>query len=739
MNKIIKRLYQLFFLISGLSHAQSESDFTNYYDSINDLIVSKAYDQFQGDLQELALNLIDTLEITNHPIKDCFLSETYAHLALSYTDVDMKKAKSLMDKSLVFAQYCDNSFYIISAYNSLAIYHGSAKDKTNLDSVAFYFQKAEEMSVLHNNDTILTDIFMNLARCFLYQKKNTLFKEYIEKSKSQFIPGGDSARVAVMYELWADFYKNNDNDKVLPNYELSIEWAPRANTGKKITITSKMMTFCRSTKQYKLALKYYDKLYQLRRFEQIKKFNERYDNLIDKHDIQKSKDRIAQIELEKKYIQQASNEKHKWNILLTCSLILLLIGLLFYFRLYRNQQKLSTNLNVKNLELEKAKEAALELVEAKTRFTDTISHELRTPLHGIIGLTSLLIDKERANISDEGKPYLDNLKYSGEYLLTLINDVLEMSKIDSKAIQLEDKSFHLQFFISNLSSTFKNLVVESNNEFTIEVDSNIPKYIKGDPIRLSQILINLIGNALKFTKNGLVELKVSHVQTKSGTVRILFAVHDNGPGISPNKQELIFDKFIQIKNDSSILNGTGLGLPIVKELLQLFNSNIQLESTVGEGTKFFFEIDFNLGQEDEVENLEIQQTLNSYGFEQGKILIVDDNEINLIVSKKLLENDGYSTETCFNGLEALKILEKESFDLILMDLHMPKMDGLEAVQQIRKTNVNVPIVLITASNITDKWNEYKDNGFDDYIIKPYDKYDFLKMAMKHLNHNKKVN
>lgn len=733
MGSLLKRTFFIVSFLLCLLFAKAESGFGHYYDSINHIILSKSHDQFLGDMQVMALDLIDTLETVDHPNKSCFLSEVYGNLSLSYLYIDSDRALKLMNRSLKYAKTCDNSNYIIESYNGFAIIHGSSRKNMNLDSVSYYFEKAVELSLFYENDTILTNLYLNLARCYLYQNKNEMFHEYIQKSRNEFIVEEDSARMAMYYELWGIFYEDENPNKVLENYELSLKWSAHPNTKKHITILSKMVRFCRKTEQYKLAVNYYAKLYKLRRFDQIRKFNQRYDNLINEHEIQKSKDDLAKIELEKSYVEKVSAERERWNVLLTLGLAILLLGLAFYIRLYRNQQELGKHLNKKNKELEEAKKEALELLDAKTRFTDTISHELRTPLHGIIGLTSLLIDKERMNISDEGKSYLDNLKYSGEYLLSLINDVLEMSKIDSNVISLEDKSFHFEFFISNLSSTFKNLVFESNNEFLITLDPDIPKYIKGDPIRLSQILINLIGNALKFTKNGKVELNVSLVSEIDQKVKILFKVIDNGRGIPKEKQKLIFDKFIQIKNDSSILNGTGLGLSIVKDLLQLYKSDIKLTSEVNKGTTFFFEIDFKLGEVSEVENLETNKDLNNYGFERGKVLIIDDNEINLIVSKNILENDGYLTETCLNGFLALEKLKAESFDLILLDLHMPKMDGIQTVKAIREINPEIPVILITASNVTGKWKEYKSYGFNDFIVKPYDKYDFLNLLMKYLN------
>ncbi|MGB0868527.1 MAG: response regulator [Flavobacteriales bacterium] len=724
-------------LIIGMIQLKANSDFRQYYDSVHNVILEKSKEQFAGDMQILARDLIDTLEKVNYSEKPCLLSEIYASLSLSYVYNDRPRAKTLMNKSFENARECENVSYLIMANNNYAIFQGSGRFEDYLDSTVYYFEKAEELSHLHNNDTILLDIYMNLSRCYLYQKKFSKFKTYLDKTKKDLIVNSDSSRAAVYYELMAEYEVHNDPSKVLDNFEKCLEWTARSNVSKQITIHSKMVSFCKDNKLYKQAVEYYTKLYKLRRFNQIQKFNTRYDNLVDQHEMQKSKDDLANLELKNTYIQKAADDQKAWNYLLLISVAILLLGLSFYIKLYRNQQKLSIDLTDKNKKLKQAEETALELLEIKTQFTNTISHELRTPLHGIIGLTSILIEKEKQNLSEEGGKYLDNLKYSGEYLLTLINDVLEMSKIDSKAIELEHKSFHLEFFVSNLSSAFKNLAVESNNQFNISIDSNIPRYIKGDPIRLSQILINLIGNALKFTKNGEVELNVNLKSNIENQVNILFEVKDNGPGIPKDKQNSIFDKFIQIRNQTSNQTGTGLGLPIVKKLLQLFNSEIQLESQLGSGTTFFFEIEFEIGEKGEIDlqNSE-QENLNQFGVEKGHLLIVDDNEINLIVSQKILELNGYQVETCLDGETALEKLETNHFDIVLLDLHMPKMDGVETIREIRKTNVNIPVILISASNVANDWNTYSKEGFSDFIIKPYDKFDFLTKVMKYIKSKK---
>lgn len=431
--------------------------------------------------------------------------------------------------------------------------------------------------------------------------------------------------------------------------------------------------------------------------------------------------KLRDLELQNEFAKERANIQQKWIRIVSVLALIILIGFVFLYLGFKKQQEL-------NKSLEKAKNKALEVAQLKSDFSETVSHELRTPLHGVIGLTSILISDEKENLSSKGQEYLDSLKFSGDYLLNLINDVLQISKVDAKKLTLENSPFDFKFLISNLSSSFQYLLDKNEVKLNIKVDNQIPQVLIGDAVRLSQIIINLVGNAIKFTKKGEVSLQLKLQELQGDQVSILFEVEDTGIGIPKDKQSEIFEKFTQITNNSSSKGGTGLGLPIVKELLVLHKSEIHLSSELGKGSKFWFTIAFEYSNDQTINNWDVENFEISK--EQKKILIVDDNEINRIVSEKILEKYNFDTVLCENGEEALEILAKNSFDIVLMDLHMPKKDGKETIIEFRQIDSTTPVILLTASNIENEWLEFKTLGFTDFIIKPYDRYDFLRKIMK---------
>lgn len=432
--------------------------------------------------------------------------------------------------------------------------------------------------------------------------------------------------------------------------------------------------------------------------------------------------KVRDLEFQNEFVKERSEIQQKWIIIVSVLALIILIGFVYILLGYKKQQQL-------NKALEKAKDQALEVAQLKSNFSETVSHELRTPLHGVIGLTSILISDEKENLSPKGQEYLDSLKFSGDYLLNLINDVLQISKVDAKKLELEHSPFDFKFLISNLTSSFQYLLDKNEVQLNIEVDNHIPRVLIGDAVRLSQIIINLVGNAIKFTKKGEVNLKLVSQELQPNKVSILFEVEDTGIGIPENKQSEIFEKFTQITTNSSSKGGTGLGLPIVKELLLLHNSEINLSSTFGKGSLFWFTISFEVAKSQTINNWDADHLEVSK--ERKRVLVVDDNEINRIVSEKILEKYNFDTLLCENGEEALDLLNKNSFDIILMDLHMPKKDGKETIIEFRKIDSTTPVILLTASNIENEWRDFNALGFTDFIIKPYDRYDFLRKIMKY--------
>ena len=423
--------------------------------------------------------------------------------------------------------------------------------------------------------------------------------------------------------------------------------------------------------------------------------------------------RMSQDEIEQ---QQKVNISKLTSVL--SSALLIIISLLT-ISLYRNNQiKFKTNdlLVKKNRELQLAKEAAEKAMRAKGEFLSTVSHELRTPLYAVTGLTHLLLEE---NPKESQKEHLKSLKFSGEYLLDFINDILQINKIDANKLMAEKLVFELPKALEDVASSLRQTANENHNTIVLDLDPQIPDKLIGDSLKLSQIMINLVGNALKFTENGkvIVLTRLMHLDEEKCTVH--FEVNDEGIGISEEMQNNIFESFsqgsIQINRK---YGGTGLGLTIVKSLLSLFNSEIQVKSEIGMGSSFYFNLDFTIPdpselQVEQVEELEVA-SLNGL-----HLLVVEDNKINQVITKKMLGKKGISCDVADNGYEAIKLAKENAYDLILMDIHMPGISGLKTTEEIRKFNSSIPIIALTALSLDDSTDDFFASGCNNIITKPF--------------------
>ncbi len=387
--------------------------------------------------------------------------------------------------------------------------------------------------------------------------------------------------------------------------------------------------------------------------------------------------------------------------------------------LYRNNQiKLKTNdlLQTKNKELQNARDAAVQAMEAKTNFLSTVSHELRTPLYAVTGLTHLLLEE---NPSENQKEHLKSLKFSGDYLLNFINDILQINKIDADKLERLSIEFNLKKVLNDVISSLQQSAKENRTEIVLEYDDEIPSHLMSDPLKLSQVFMNLIGNALKFTKNGTVTVIAKLMKKVEEDVTIYFEVKDTGIGISKEQQKSIFDSFeqgsIQINRE---YGGTGLGLTIVKSLLGLFDSTIQLESEFGKGSSFFFEL--NLKSKDSlVDDIPFEITQKDYNLKGLHLLVVEDNKINQVITKKMLSKKDITCEIASNGTKAVELANENKYDGILMDIHMPGISGDEATRQIREFDKEIPIIALTAISLDDSLENFYAAGCNDVVTKPF--------------------
>ena len=365
-----------------------------------------------------------------------------------------------------------------------------------------------------------------------------------------------------------------------------------------------------------------------------------------------------------------------------------------------------------------AREQALQLSEAKEMFLSVMSHEIRTPLNAVIGMTHLLLDNNpKASQIDD----LNILKFSGENLLNIINDILDFTKIETGNLQLESVPFDLHTLCVDIINSLQLNAAKKGNQLTLRYDEAIPEQLLGDKTRLYQILINLLGNAIKFTENGKIELKIKLKLQSGEKASIYFEVKDTGIGIPKDKQSYIFETFTQARADiSRKYGGTGLGLAITKRLLKLYQSEIKVDSTEGKGTTFSFLIQFDkLSAAHQSPNAIVVPSM----FTGRKILVVDDNEVNILIAKRFLSKWGLIIDFAANGEEAINKIVNNVYDLVFMDIRMPGIDGFDTTRIIREIPgeyfKNLPIIALTASTLHNENMKFKESGMDGHILKPF--------------------
>ncbi len=395
---------------------------------------------------------------------------------------------------------------------------------------------------------------------------------------------------------------------------------------------------------------------------------------------------------------------------------------------FLKRKKLLKDLLKKNKQYLEAKDESDAQAEAKNRLFSNITHELRTPLYGIIGISSFLLDDNKMEHQAEN---LNSLKFSADYLLSLINNVLQFTRMDTKGNQiLRQTEFGIRDLISRVVESSRFLNTNKPNEYNVRIDDAVPHLLIGDDIKLSQILMNLVSNASKFTHHGIINIQVDRGADEGDRICLHFSIRDTGIGISNKRQEHLFDEFSDIGSNYEH-QGTGLGLPIVKKLLNSLGSDILLQSEPGKGTDISFTLYFNKTEVGQLNGTSLEVAPTSFA---GKsILVVDDNKINQLVTKKTLEKHHASVLVAGNGKQAIDLVKTEKLDLILMDINMPEMNGFEATEIIRSLGQNTPVLALTAVEEEKVLIKNTNDLFNDFIIKPYKNEEFLLKISMHLN------
>lgn len=370
--------------------------------------------------------------------------------------------------------------------------------------------------------------------------------------------------------------------------------------------------------------------------------------------------------------------------------------------------------------LKEAKKQAEQGLKAKNDFLSTMSHEIRTPLNSIVGMTNIMLME---NPSEEQKEQLNVLLFSANNLLNIVNDILDFNKIEAGKIGFESIEMDVNNIAQKLIKGFGTLAKDKGIQLKLNIDDQLNSKLIGDPTRISQVIGNLLHNAIKFTKRGYVELRITVIQKDNSDIKLLVEVEDTGIGIAVEKQQMIFEQFTQADTSTSRnFGGTGLGLAISKRLLELQGAKLQLKSELEKGSTFYFEISYPIAAPKIPETGFINNpipTEDSKPLTGTTILLVEDNEVNILVAKTFLTKWGASVDIAHNGQEAVNLFNPSVHQLILMDMHMPVMDGYEATRILRGRGVKRPIIALTASLPREIEDQIKETGINDIVVKPF--------------------
>ena len=687
------------------------------------------YEQATEDSQ-LLISLANT---KNDPY---YASKGYNNLGHVYLDLrDTVRARINYPLGLENAQQVNNDTLLLDSYNNLGNIYSEIPE--TIDKGIAYYNKV--IAIADSLDFPSRKIIPKVNIGWTYLDRNDYDRAYPYLSESLSMLDDMSRNetnnsrlnyfYSQLYMLHGRYFTDkNQLDSAKVYFENSIALAekdsliiPAAEAYRNYAaMLTKDKEYQEANKALEKFISFNSLVYEGEKLKQMEISNAKYS-------LSEYKKNLEIAKREQEYQSQIIDKSNEKVIVMVLSSLVLMFILFYLNKVNSDRKKLILQLKGKNRQFKDAKEEAEKLSRLKTRFFSTVSHELRTPLYGVIGLTSLLMEDKEL---EKHKTDLKSLKFSADYLLALINDVLQMNKMESNQVNLESISFNFYDLINSIVSSFEFTRVQNKNTIHLDIDKNIPDYLIGDPVRLSQILMNLVGNAMKFTERGNIYIIARLKNTVNHHAQIYFEVKDDGLGIPENKQKMIFEEFSQLRTANYNYQGTGLGLPIVKKLLNLFGSEIHLQSKDGAGSSFSFTIEFKEDntKKEVVQTIEVSNEDTTTKF----ILIVDDNRINQVVTKRILEKRNFICDVAEDGYQAIKMAKKKDYDLILMDVNMPGITGLEACEKIRKFNTKVPVVALTAVEIEEIREEIFKAGMTDIIVKPYDVQQFYQTIYRNL-------
>ena len=653
---------------------------------------------------------------------DLIASKAYNLIGLNFEEFsDYQKAIEYYNKGLVLANKVNNDTvkgWLNNNLGNLYCYR-----KIDFNKGIQHYKEGLKYSIKHNDEYEIMFSKLNIGSAHFAVEDFSNGIQYFNEIKDYVDKNGDIESKISLNSNFGLYYNYLNNDKKAEEYYLKAVQFCEQNDIELIKSNASDVYHDISNFYYKI--KDFEKAhYYLLKHDQLQDeiYNEDRLNEVKIGGMQIEHDeinrKIDQIEKEKEIQAEKLQANRVFVILLGIIFFILLLLLLSLIRNNKTKAKANIDLKEANIALLEAKEKAEEASQLKTQFISTISHELRTPLYGVVGITDIILDEHKEL---KNSPHLKSLKFSANYLLSLVNDILKVYKIEENQVVLEDMVFNIQDELTVIKDSLHFLAIKNNNQIFIEVDNSIPEVLVGDKIRLSQIFINLLSNSLKFTYNGKIIVKAKTLQIVGTKYHIQFQVIDNGIGIAKENQNKVFEKFVQVYRKEDDYQGTGLGLTIVKKLVELFQGTIHLESEEGKGTTITFTLplDSNISKVNAIiNNLAVDVSV----LKEYRILVVEDNKINQVVTKRLLENNNFKCDIVDNGYEALDLVDKIHFDAILMDINMPIINGFETSKLIREKGITTPIIAVTAFDKQDIEEKIIEAQIDEVIVKPFEGY-----------------
>lgn len=611
---------------------------------------------------------------------------------------------------------------LIHSYKSIAIDYISLQKP---DSAAYYLELASESCSKSADSIVLASIFEIKGELYALTREYSKSDSCFTRTKNIFEKEKAYSSLAKMYLHWSEVYlgkKDFVKAEILVNY--AIDNAKIAKSDPLLSDAySVYIKLLKETKQYDLAFSFYQKLAKMKDEILTRQMQQAFELAKSQDEIYKLDNQISMARME----QSKADEKIKaqsfrlWVLVVIILIVSIFAG--FSLRFTIIQKRKNRELKMANIRVENA-------LKAKSDFLSNMSHEIRTPMNGIVGFTDLLLSEK---LRPKEKEFVQSIKFSANNLMVIINDILDYSKIEAGKLSLVKSDFDLHALIKELSRTYYIQSKAKGLHFELLLNENVPQLIHGDPVRMFQIIGNLLNNAIKFTTDGSIHFTVNCDPEQK---KLLFSINDTGIGISPDKQKYIFEKFTQAEeNITRIFGGSGLGLPIAKKLSELMNGDILIESTIGKGSQFTLIL--NEFEPQSIIKLpthpalstEEPKVLNSPPTTKKSVLSVDDNSLNQKIIGLILKSLGYEVDFAMSGQEALESIKNNSYEFILMDFHMPGLDGFETTRLIRsnenKSIATVPVIGISADVFENAKQSALSAGMDGIVHKPIKKEELI--------------